>query len=94
MLFRSVVPIPKASPAYIKAPDQEPEGAPSHGITVSEFLGALDEKRQRFKALANAFFKQNDYTIMDLSPAEFGRLIAADTERYTRYIRELKLKPE
>ena len=37
---------------------------------------------------------QNDYTIMDLSPAEFGRLIHADTERYTRYIRELKLKPE
>ena len=41
-----------------------------------------------------AFFRQNDYSIMDLSPPEFGRLIDADTERYTRYINELKLKPE
>jgi len=41
-----------------------------------------------------AFFKQNDYGIMDQSPQEFGRMIDADTERYTRYINELKLKPE
>jgi len=40
------------------------------------------------------FFKLNDYSIIDYSPSEFGRMIDADTERYTRYINELKLKPE
>ena len=40
------------------------------------------------------FYAENDYTIMDLTPSEFGALIEKDTEKYVGIIRKLRLTAE
>lgn len=99
---------PRRSPTTPEVPTVEEAGGPRGFVSDSwvgyvTHAGVPQANVQRLnKAILAAlrepkvkqFFSDNDYSIMDLSPAEFRALIEKDTELYVRIIRQMGLKPE